>query len=59
MAVELRELDVVEVLLVARLAEDRLLVVHLRDDAVRGRRGRPQRVSNVVVLEFEKMGIEK
>ena len=54
MGVELRELDVVDVLLVARLAEERLLVVHLREDPVRRRRGRSEHLSVVGILEFAK-----
>ena len=48
--VELCELDVIDVLLVGR-AEERLLIVHLGDDAVRRRRSRPEHLSVVVVLE--------
>ena len=54
MGVELLELDVVDVLLVARLAEERLLVVHLREDPVRRRRGRTEHLSVVGILEFAK-----
>ena len=47
--VELCELDVVDVLLVGP-AEERLLVVHLGEDAVRRRGRRPEHLPVVVVL---------
>ena len=50
MTVELCELDVIDVLLVGR-AEERLLIVHLGDDAVRRRRSRPEHLPVIVVLE--------
>ena len=51
--VELCELDVVDVLLVGP-AKERLLVVHLGEDAVHRRGRRPEHLPVVVVLQWSK-----